>query len=79
MSDSLPALREEAEFWWLTQAGFTWIQVHISTLKSEHFVYVTVSRSFPLQSIAGQNLPANITAVLHDLGFTPVEVSRIVN
>lgn len=52
---------------------------HQHSQESEHFVYVTVSQSFPLQSIAGQNLPANITAVLHDLGFTPVAVSRIVN
>lgn len=45
--------------------------------ENEHFVYVTVARSFPLLSIACQNLPASITAVLHDLGFRPLEVSRI--
>lgn len=52
---------------------------HQHSQENEHFVYVTVSRSFPLQSITCQNLPANITALSHELGFRPLEVSRIVN
>lgn len=45
---------------------------------NEHFVYIKFLRSFSL-AMYRQNLPANITAVLHDMDLRPLEVSRFVN